>query len=145
MVEASSAEEALKVLAETEYGASISELDGPHDYERLLSHEVQRIYDFFETISPNPDITRLFFLKYDFHNLKVLLKSRYLGRNNEEPLIAGEPSLGYSERGHRRKEIPGTALLYGQGCGGDRRGYGYQDGSSENRNNPGQGHVPAHI
>jgi V/A-type H+-transporting ATPase subunit C len=87
MVEASSAEEALKVLAETEYGASISELDGPHDYERLLSHEVQRIYDFFETISPNPDITRLFFLKYDFHNLKVLLKSRYLGRNNEEPLI----------------------------------------------------------
>lgn len=87
MVEAPSAEEALKVLAETEYGAGISELEGPHDYERLLSLEVQRIYDFFETISPNPDITRLFFLKYDFHNLKVLIKSRYLGRDHDGHLI----------------------------------------------------------
>lgn len=89
MVEAPSAEEALKVLAETDYGAGISELGSPHDYERLLSNEIQRVYDFFETISPNPDITRLFFLKYDFHNLKVLLKSRYLGRDQDELLIGG--------------------------------------------------------
>lgn len=87
MVEAPDPGEALKVLAETEYAAGISELGGAHDYEKLLSGEVRRVREFFETISPDPAITDLFFLKYDFHNLKVLLKSRYLDRQQEEPLI----------------------------------------------------------
>ncbi|HZJ83269.1 MAG TPA: V-type ATPase subunit, partial [Clostridia bacterium] len=87
MVEASDAGAALRVLAETEYAAGISELSGPHDYEMLLSAEIKRIYDFFQTISPNPEVTNLFFLKYDFHNIKVLLKSQYLGKEHEELLV----------------------------------------------------------
>lgn len=87
MVEAPSAADALRVLSETEYAAGISELSGPHDYEKLLSMEVRRIYEFFQTISPNPEITNLFFVKYDFHNLKVLIKSRYLGKEQDELLI----------------------------------------------------------
>lgn len=93
MVEAPSAAEALKVLSETEYAAGISELDGPHDYEKLLSEEVRRVHNFFQTITPDPEITNLFFLKYDFHNLKVLLKSRYLGRDQDEFLITAGGTL----------------------------------------------------
>ncbi|MGB4481000.1 MAG: V-type ATP synthase subunit C [Caldicoprobacterales bacterium] len=87
MVEAPSASEALKVLSETEYAASVSELDQPHDYEKMLAKEIHRMYDFFQTMSPDPEITNLFFVKYDFHNLKVLLKARYLDREEDEPLI----------------------------------------------------------
>lgn len=87
MVEAPSASEALKVLSETDYAAGVSELAQPHDYEELLSGEIQRIYDFFQTISPDPEITNLFFVKYDFHNLKVLLKAAYQGREEDEFLI----------------------------------------------------------
>lgn len=93
MVEAPNPSEALKVLSETEYAAGISELDGPHDYEKLLSAEMRKVYNFFQTISPDPDITNLFFLKYDFHNLKVLLKSRYLDSDQDDLLITAGGTL----------------------------------------------------
>jgi len=93
MVEAASASEVLKVLSETEYATSVSELAQPHDYEEMLSGEIQRLYDFFQTISPDPQITNLFFVKYDFHNLKVLLKARYLGREQDELLIKSGGNL----------------------------------------------------
>ncbi len=89
MVDAPSADDAYKILAETEYGNSISELSSPHDYERLLSKETQKLYELMESISPAPDITSLFFVKYDFHNLKVLLKARYLGRSQDNLLMEG--------------------------------------------------------
>ena len=41
MVEAPSASEALKVLSETEYAASVSELDQPHDYERCCRKYIE--------------------------------------------------------------------------------------------------------
>lgn len=88
MVEASDPSETLKVLSETDYAAGISEMVGPHDYEKLLSQEISGIYDLFQTISPDPEITNLFFLKYDFHNLKVLVKARYLDREEDDLLIA---------------------------------------------------------
>ena len=87
MVEAPTAADALKILSETRYGTAVSELEGPHDYEKILSMDTKNLYDFFQTISPEPDITNLFFLKYDFHNLKVLLKSKYLEENPGEFLI----------------------------------------------------------
>lgn len=94
MVEAPTAGAALGVLAETEYATGISDLSGPHDYEKLLSGEIKRIYDFFRTISPNPQITNLFFSKYDFHNIKVLLKSQYLGEKHEELLVEEGGNIG---------------------------------------------------
>lgn len=93
MVEAGSASEVLKVLSETEYATGVSELDEPHDYEKMLSGEIQRLYEFFQTISPDPEITDLFFIKYDFHNLKVLLKARYLGRDEDDILIESGGTL----------------------------------------------------
>ncbi|NLJ41599.1 MAG: V-type ATP synthase subunit C [Clostridiales bacterium] len=93
MAEAPTGEEALKVLAETEYGAGIAEIEGPHDYESLLSFEIRRIHSLMAEISPDPETTDLFFLKYDFHNLKVLLKSRYLGEEQDRLLITAGVTL----------------------------------------------------
>jgi len=88
MADASSAEEALKVLAETSYAPLVAELASPYEYDELLSKEMNRVRDFIDEISPDPSITDLFFLKYDFHNLKVLLKHRYLGDMDDELPLA---------------------------------------------------------
>jgi V/A-type H+-transporting ATPase subunit C len=87
MVDAESFEDALKVLSETSYAPLVAELSSPYEYDELLSKEMKRVRDFIDEISPDPAITDLFFLKYDFHNLKVLLKHRYLsGQDDELPL-----------------------------------------------------------
>lgn len=88
MADAPSAEEALKVLSETSYAPLVAELVSPYEYDELLSKEMSRVRTFIDEISPDPAITDLFFLKYDFHNLKVLLKYRYLGGQDEGlPLV----------------------------------------------------------
>ena len=87
MVDSTSAEEVLKVLAESEYGLD-QEITSPHDYEQLLSAELVKTYQFIQSITPDQDITDLYLLQYDVHNLKVLLKARFLGDVKDEPLIA---------------------------------------------------------
>lgn len=93
MVEAHSPDDVLRILGETDYGLGIAELSSANDYEDFLSSELERIFEFFKIVSPNLDITDLFFLKYDFHNLKVLLKNRYLTRSQEDLLVRGVGTL----------------------------------------------------
>jgi len=89
MVDAPSAVDAYRILAETEYGNNISDISDPYSYEKLLSEETRRLHELIDSISPAPNLTNLFFVKYDFHNIKVLLKARYLDRSNDEPLMEG--------------------------------------------------------
>lgn len=89
MVDAASAVEAYRILAETEYGNSITEISDPYSYEKLLAEETCRLRELIESISPAPNVTNLFFVKYDFHNIKVLLKGRYLDRYKDELLMEG--------------------------------------------------------
>lgn len=87
MVEASTPDDVLKILAESgEYGSSMADIQGPWDYEKLLISERKRLVDLLSRISPSPEITDIFFMKYDIHNLKVLLKAHYLDRNYDELL-----------------------------------------------------------
>ena len=87
MVEASTADEALKVLAETDYANMVTELDSVHDFEDILQEEIQRTYLLVRKINPEAHFTDLISLKYDFHNLKVLLKAKYLEENADTLLI----------------------------------------------------------
>ncbi|NMA96147.1 MAG: V-type ATP synthase subunit C, partial [Clostridiales bacterium] len=83
MANAKDAREALRILAETDYGSKVSELASPHDYENMLESELREVYDFINTVTPDEAITDLFFIKHDIHNIKVLLKSKAL--EVEEP------------------------------------------------------------
>lgn len=86
MLDAPSAGDILKILAENEYGQE-QEIETPHDYELLLSAELRKTYQLIETIIPNDEIIRLYPLQYDIHNLKVLLKSRLLGNMQDKYLV----------------------------------------------------------
>lgn len=87
MVEASSEDEALKVLGETDYASLVAELSSVHDFEKILQEEIKRAFSLFQKISPQPYLTDLMFMKYDVHNLKVLLKANYLKEPNDEILF----------------------------------------------------------
>jgi len=86
MIEAKNAEEVIKVLNESEYGSSISEMKGIEDYESIISKELSKTYELLSEISPVPELTNLFLFRYDIQNLKTLLKSSYLDEENDELL-----------------------------------------------------------
>lgn len=88
MIEAKNAEEIIKILNETEYGSSISEMKDIEDYETVLSKELSKTYELLSEISPVPELTNLFLLRYDVQNLKTLLKSCYLEDENDQTLCS---------------------------------------------------------
>lgn len=79
--DAKSAEDALKLFHETVYGAQLPETPRISDVEKAILYELRKTYEIICTISPERDVTDLFELKYDIHNMKVLLKSEASGKS----------------------------------------------------------------
>ncbi|MBN1233188.1 MAG: V-type ATPase subunit [Candidatus Coatesbacteria bacterium] len=73
----------LNLLRETIYGDFITEETTPSSFENILSLTFQRECNFIKEITPEPNITNLFFLKYDFFNAKALMKSSILDVQTE--------------------------------------------------------------
>ncbi|OGO79515.1 MAG: hypothetical protein A2Y23_09580 [Clostridiales bacterium GWB2_37_7] len=87
MIDTKNAEDVIKVLTETEYACTAPEMNSALDYEMLLLNELETTYAFLREIAPSKEIATLFLLKYDIHNLKVLLKSSLLGEEYDELLF----------------------------------------------------------
>jgi len=88
MISAISADEALRVLSETAYGSTAAQIKA-EEYEIMLGVRLKEAYDLVRHISPTPEVADMLALKYDFHNLKVLLKDRYLNRQDDDMLMQG--------------------------------------------------------
>lgn len=73
MAEAADVEEAVKILKESGY-----EGDDP---EIMLSRELEKTYAFLRDISPSKEAFDIFLVKNDYHNIKVLLKAEFLGKD----------------------------------------------------------------
>ncbi len=82
MIAATSARASLSELEETDYGPYISQLKDINNFEDLLYDELKRLYSFIDKGSLDKELTDLFRLRYDFHNLKVFLKNKF----KEKPL-----------------------------------------------------------
>jgi len=67
-----------KILGETEYSQTISRVRDNYDYEKVLLLELIRVYDLMRDVSAEGWVIDLHALKYDYHNLKVFVKERYL-------------------------------------------------------------------
>ncbi|WP_027632343.1 V-type ATP synthase subunit C [Clostridium hydrogeniformans] len=78
MIDSSSALEALKVLQETEYGNLMGNVKRAEDYDDLLREELKRVISLAYEITPEKSFVDIMTLKYDYHNLKVLLKAKAL-------------------------------------------------------------------
>jgi len=86
MIDGTSVQDVLKVLADTGFAAA-SQDDSSFNFENLLKEEVKSTTALIKSISPSPELTDLFLLKNDFHNLKVLFKTRVLNIDGDYLLI----------------------------------------------------------
>ncbi|MFA5577067.1 MAG: V-type ATP synthase subunit C [Tissierellaceae bacterium] len=84
MVDAKDMEDLLKVLGETEYANVMGGLARVEEYERILSSELERVYKLMYEISKDRIVVDLLALKYDYHNLKVVIKEKILQKDLEE-------------------------------------------------------------
>ncbi len=81
MIDAPDAEEALKMLSEAQYGFS-GELGNVYSFEKLLSDEMEKCFAVLSEITPQIDIIKAFRRRFDYFNVKVLLKAEF---SNQEP------------------------------------------------------------
>ena len=81
MVDAKDIEEVIKILGETEYADSIGGLTRVEEYEKILSSELKRVYQLMYEITKEDMVVDLLTLKYDYHNLKVLVKESALQKD----------------------------------------------------------------
>lgn len=85
MLDAPTAQEALKVISEAEYGYSGGNAEGVSSFEILLSEEMDKCYSLLTELSPQPEVINAFKRRHDYFNIKVLIKAEFLGQ--EEPPI----------------------------------------------------------
>lgn len=86
MIDAKTNEDALRVLDDLNYG-NTGEAVEPNDYEKLLSLEHKKTYDFITSVAPELDFFNMFLYPYDYHNLKVIMKAEYLSIDASENLV----------------------------------------------------------
>lgn len=80
MLDASHAEEAYKLLAEAEYGIGSSSTTGIFAFEELLAEEMKKCYSLLLEIAPQAEVIKAFQRRYDFFNIKVILKAEFSGQ-----------------------------------------------------------------
>ena len=88
MIDGDSANEALKVLQESEYANVMTGVKRAEDYEIILSKELKRVYELMYDASPSKALIDLMSIKYDYHNIKVLLKGIFLQKDFSEMFIS---------------------------------------------------------
>lgn len=86
MIESRTPEDALKILHEMAY-EGVEELANVKDFEKILSKELENTFAFVGDIAPDKEEIAPLFYPYDYHNIKVLLKSEFLEGDFSQYLI----------------------------------------------------------
>ncbi|WP_245628380.1 V-type ATP synthase subunit C [Fervidicola ferrireducens] len=86
VLEAENTEAVLRVLSETDYAPEFEELESVYDFEKALENSMRKTLNTVKESLKDHRIVRFFTLKYDYHNLKVIAKSRILGVDAPENL-----------------------------------------------------------
>ncbi len=88
--EAGSFQESLALLLETGYGGNMSpEQIATEEIDYVIREQLQISRKVVWEVTPAPELTSLFLLEVDGHNLKTLLKARLLGVETPDVLIDG--------------------------------------------------------
>ena len=100
--------ESLEILSKIfPYSESIRRVEKEEDFEIGLEEELRRTYLDLRSFCPEPDLVDLFWLMYDFHNLKVLLKTRLHPGSSSENLLssAGTQNVGTFKKAIFKKDF----------------------------------------
>lgn len=81
MIDAQDMDSVIRILGETEYSNQLGKIERPEHYDLVLSSELDRVYKLMEELSPDQRVIDLLRLKYDYHNLKVMVKEYLLDKD----------------------------------------------------------------
>ena len=91
MIKSNDIVSALKILTESDLNDYSFDLNNPSDFEDSLNQELLHTYSIIKSISKVSTFNFLYFTfasKYDFHNIKILIKSKYLKKEFSSELIS---------------------------------------------------------
>ncbi len=87
MAEAKDAEEALRILSETDYGKT--EIDDIHEFEKMIQNHLEAEYQAVGKLIASETFMDIFRFKNDYHNVKVLIKEEISKVSGKKYLIQG--------------------------------------------------------
>ncbi|MDO5695903.1 MAG: V-type ATP synthase subunit C [Eubacteriales bacterium] len=87
MIDAPDENEVYKILMDSEYSKSAAGVFDVYGYVQLLNQEMSRIRDIADELLKDKRILEIMTLRYDYHNLKVILKSKFSGKDLSEKFI----------------------------------------------------------
>ncbi len=88
LLDADTGSEILQKLGDIVMPDDRGDTDKPEVFERVLDYQMEITYDLFRRLSLHPEVSGLFFLKNDIHNMKILLKAMYKGKQADEALLS---------------------------------------------------------
>ena len=91
MIKSSDIVSALKILTESDLNEYSFDFNNPSDFEDSLNQELLHTYDIIKSISKVSTFNFLYFTfasKYDFHNIKILIKSKSQKKEFSSDLIS---------------------------------------------------------
>ena len=114
MIKSSDAVSALKILTESDLNHYSFDLNNPADFENSLNQELLHTYDVIRNISKVSTFNFLYFTfasKYDFHNIKILIKSKYLKKDISNELFSpigtiNKEKLNLAIKDEKYEDIP---------------------------------------
>ena len=95
MLDSKTADDAIRVLYELQYGEGLDEV-APSEFEKLLALEMIKTYDMVLELVPEKEYFNLFLYPNDYHNIKVLLKSEFASVSSED-LLMGSGTMELSD------------------------------------------------
>ena len=110
---------ALKILTESDLNDYSFDLNNPSDFENSLNQELLHIYDIIKSISQVSTFNFLYFTfasKYDFLNIKILIKSKCLKKEFSNGLISSIGTIDIEKlklaiRDEKYEDIPDSFEL----------------------------------
>ena len=78
LIDSEDLDSAMKVLGETPYSSWLMDLKSNSEFDKAIEAELDYVYSELSKFVPDQQLVELFRLPYDFHNVKVLLKSQIL-------------------------------------------------------------------
>ena len=116
LVYSESVDEALRVLAESNYGGGVIAENG--DYEKILRAEEDKVSAFMAESMPEGCGMESFLLRQDYHNAKALTKAKYMRIEDADFMLAPEGTVDvglmkecvYSDSYSRLPDIMAKAL-----------------------------------
>ena len=81
LIESETLEEAIRNLQDSSYQPYLQDLDRPEEYEKALTKSWEDTMNEIEEMTPDKRIVYFSKAKYDFHNIKVVIKEKILGQD----------------------------------------------------------------